>query len=275
MRGNMSRIIKSILLIGILGTMLSTSIFAAWWGTPGYEWAKEKKLTSLANNSALNNPVSLDNLYSVVIKYLEFKKIKPKESIMQNVGDSNCFNKGLEAMLDTVDLYITKDSLTPAEYRIVSTYIIHAVKTLQEQAGLLTRDNLKNIYLYLSLAEYKAATLIDDYSYKTLILSKMGAVKYKDLVKYNIKPYYGEISRKEFLLLMFSLLSNQSVSEDDVLKQFDESGVIEGYNDDLMLTKQLTYAEMFTFLRRFEVFEFNPVIDENGEASGDEVVEIK
>ena len=50
----------------------------------------------------------------------------------------------------------------------------------------------------------------------------MGNVAYKELIDYNMKPYFGDISRKEFLVLMFSLLSDQSVSEDEILKQLDE-----------------------------------------------------
>ena len=114
--------------------------------------------------------------------------------------------------------------------------------------------------------------IIDDDLYRSYVLTNIGPVKYKELIAYNIKPYYGDISRREFLVLMFSLLSEQSVSEDEILKQFNESGVLVGYNDDLMLSKNLTYAEMFTFLRRFEVFEFNPSPEESEENT--DVVEV-
>ena len=64
---------------------------------------------------------------------------------------------------------------------------------------------------------------------------------------------------------MFSLLSEQSVTEEDIINQFSESGVILGYSDSLMLEENLTYAEMFTFFRRFETFDFNPIEVEEGE----------
>ena len=261
-----TNIIKTVITLGIFITMISTTAFAAWWGTPGYEWAREKRLTSLANNSALNNKVSHDNFYSILIKYLELKGVKPKENVMQNVGTSHSFNKAIDGIISNINTYISKTSLTPNEYRIVATYIDHVANILDEQVDLLTRDNLKNVKLYLSLAKYKAATLIDEYSYQVYVLANMGPVKYKELVRYNIKPYYGDISRREFLVLMFSLLSEQAVSEDEILKQFNDSGVLLGYNDDLMLSKNLTYAEMFTFMRRFEVFDFNPEpVDETQE----------
>ena len=272
MRKKSAGIIKTIIMLGIFITMISTTAFAAWWGTPGYEWARERRITSLANNSALNNKVSHANFYSILINYLKYKDVTPKQNVMQNIGESNSFNKAIDGMVQYVDGYISRTSLTPEDYRVVATYIDHIVKILDDNEALLTRDDLKSVDLYLSLAKYKAATLIDENSYRAYVLANLGPVKYRELITYNIKPYYGDISRKEFLVLMFSLLSDQSVSEDEILKQFNESGVLVGYNDDLMLSKNLTYAEMFTFMRRFEVFDFNPVPEETTESEEDEEI---
>ena len=74
---------------------------------------------------------------------------------------------------------------------------------------------------------------------------------------------------------MFSLLSEQNLSEEEVLTQFNDAGVLVGYeNGSLELEQPLTYAEMFTFLRRFEIFDFNPEPEvEEGTNSEDEVKE--
>ena len=77
------------------------------------------------------------------------------------------------------------------------------------------------------------------------------------ILKYGIIPYAGDISRREFLLLMHSLLSSQDIANQEVINRFNDTGVLLGYQNDLMLDKDLTYAEMLTFLYRFEIYEFN------------------
>lgn len=291
MKKNSLGIIKSIIILTIVASTLSTSAFAAWtWSTPGYEWAREKRLTSITSTTTLNNKVSHANFYSILIKYLSMKGVMPKQKVKQNVADVNTFNKALEGIVDDVEKYISKDSLTPQEYRELVTYINHMrsvvdghnIGTLPNNADMLTRDSLKDIYLYFSLAKYKAATLISDSNYRNMILNNIGPtaaynvgeVAYKEIIDYNIKPYFGDISRKEFLILMFSLLSEQDLSDDDVLNQFEEAGVLVGYtNGTMQLDNPLTYAEMFTFLRRFEIFDFNPEPEEEETNSNDEVKE--
>lgn len=267
MKINNSKMIKIFVAILAFVAFNSTTAYAAWWGTPGYEWAVSKRLTGLANNSSLNNPISNANFYSVLIKYLNYKNVAPKENVKQNVEVLNSFNKTISGIVETVDTYISVSSLNEQEYKVVATYIEHVDDVLEKNKDFTPRDDLKNVYLYLSLAKYKAAKLISEPNYRRLVLSNgsptsmfnVGNVKYKELVDYNIKPYYGDISRKEFLTLMFSLLSNQDVSDEEVLKQFNEAGVLIGYEDgSLWLDNPLTYAEMFTFLRRFETFDFNP-----------------
>ena len=255
-----SNIIKSILIIGMIFTVMSTTAFAAWWGLPGYEWARSKGLTSLSNNSALNNKVDHERFYSTLISYLKYKNVTPKANVIQH-NTSNNFNKALDGVVAEINTYLDKTSLTPKEYRNVATYAEHIKKTINTNQNLLSRDNIKTINLYLSLVKYSAAVKIDDESYKTYVLNNLGAVKYKELVTYGIKPYFGDISRKEFLTLMFSLLSDRTLSEDEIINEFVDAGVLVGFDDEgqnLGLGKNLTYAEMFTFLKRFEIFDFNP-----------------
>lgn len=267
MKKKSSKIIKLILILSVLFTVMSTTVFAAWWGLPGYEWARSKRLTALANNSALNNKVSHENFYSTLIKYLKYKNVTPKKNVVQH-NASNNFNKALDGIVEEINTYLNKEVLTPREYRNVATYTEHIKKTINENANLLSRDNIKTINLYLSLVKYSAAVKIDDDSYRTYVLKSLGAVKYRELVTYNIKPYFGDISRGEFLVLMFSLLSERDLSEEDIIKEFSDAGVLLGFDtegQELGLSKNLTYAEMFTFLKRFEIFDFNPTESENTE----------
>lgn len=273
MKKTNSKIIKFILIFGMLFAVMSTTVFAAWWGLPGYEWARSKGLTALANNSALNNKVSHENFYSILIKYLKYKNVAPKKNVIQH-NTSNNFNKALDGIVEEINTYLNKETLTPKEYRNVATYTEHIKKTINANEKLLNRDNIKTINLYLSLVKYSAAVKINDDAYKTFVLNSLGAVKYKELVTYNIKPYFGDISRREFLVLMFSLLSERELSEEDIIKEFSDAGVLLGFDaegQELGLAKNLTYAEMFTFLRRFETFDFNPTESENTE--GDSTVE--
>ena len=105
--------------------------------------------------------------------------------------------------------------------------------------------------------------LLNDVMFRTQEMANHSNVKYAEILEYGIEPYYGNVTRREFLILMFSLLSEQKLQEQEILDQYNESGVLLGYEDDLMLTKDLTYSEMFTFLYRFEIFEFNPVEEED------------
>ena len=138
----------------------------------------------------------------------------------------------------------------------------------------MVRNSVKNIDLYLRLSQYKAATIINDREYRELALSRLGRVRNAEIFNYGIIPYAGEVTRKEFLLLMFDLLSSQGLTESEIITSFNEAGVLLGYQSDLMLDKQITYSEMLTFLYRFEIYDFNPVIEEVEETEESDTTEI-
>lgn len=268
MRRDFTKKIKLFIILSVIVAMSSNTVMAAaFWATPGYQWAVNKRITSLANNSALSNKVSHANFYSVLIKYLKLKNVPTTRKPKQNVSRNGVYNKTIDGIIATVDEYISKDHLTSQGYKTVATYIEHVDDILKKNSNFLDRDDLKNVYLYMSLAKYKAATMINEPGFKSLVLAgkcptkefNVNNVAYKEIVDYSIKPYYGDITRKDFLVLMFSLLSEQNLSEEEIIKQFYESSVLQGDgNGELWLNECLTYEEMFTFLYRFEMFEFNP-----------------
>ncbi len=284
MRSKMEKFLKAVVALTIILTTISTVSFAAWWGTPGYEWARANGLATMVNTSKLNNVVSLDDLYSTLLKYLAFKGAVPKSGVKQNIAKYGSKNGVLSDVVGKINAEIEKESLTISEYRVFATYLEHAKKLISDNADLLTRDNLKDLGLYLSLAKYRGAMKINDRDYRTLVVSNLsptamtnvGSVKYTGLYKYNIKPYYESITRKEFLVLIFSLFSDQGIETDTIIERYNSDGVLIGYDNDLMLDEKMTYAEMYTFLKRFETFEFNSVEEtEDGELAEDEVVEYK
>ena len=69
-----SRVKKIVALLLAVMMLMSTTVFGIWWGTPGYEWALSKKLTSVKTTSQLNRYVSLTDFYTTVIKYLKMAK---------------------------------------------------------------------------------------------------------------------------------------------------------------------------------------------------------
>ena len=255
---NFSKLVKQILILGIILANIATVTFAAWWGTPGYEWCFSKGITTIMTQKEMTKKVSQADFYAIVLKYLRYKGVEPGRNVMQTVGDVSSMNSTLLGMMNTIDKYVIKDSLTALEYRQVMTYMEHAEEIVEKQQNLISRDDIKAFKLYMSLARYKAAKLIDNTVYRTQEVAKNSNVKFAEILDYGIKPYYGNITRKEFLILMFSLLSDQKIPEEDSLQEYNESGVLIGYNSDLMLQKEITYSEIFTFLYTFEAFDFNP-----------------
>ena len=141
--------------------------------------------------------------------------------------------------------------------------IEHAKDLMENQSDVLNRDDLKNINLYLDLAKYRGAMLLKEdtkveRAYKSGMLYKLRNTKYAASLKYGIMPMCGEVTRGEFLVLMHKILSDDStLSEDTILKSFNEAGVLLGYDNSLYLQQNLKYSEMLTFLYRFEAYDFD------------------
>lgn len=251
---------KCTISIILLTIMLFTSniSLAAWWATPGYEWGLTRGLTSVKSQSQLNQIVTHSDFYSIILKYLELKDIKPEGRVVHHTDNMEYLNNVVAGLFKLLNTYTTKNSLTPDEYRQVESYVEHARGTFETYKQYLTRNSIKNIDLYLRLTQYRAATIINDREYRALALSRLGRVKNADIFTYGIIPYAGDITRREFLLLMFDLLSEQDKNDEEIIKDFNDTGVLLGYQSDLMLDKEITYSEMLTFLYRFEIYDFNP-----------------
>ena len=257
-----SSILKRTLILIIVLVNITTVAFAAWWGTPGYEWCFSKGITKVMTQKEMNKTVEQEDFYAILLRYLKYKNVDKERSTIQTSGDVSRMNSALLGMMNDVNEYLILEELTPLQYRQVITYIEHAEIFVENQQAMLDRDQIKSFYLYLSLARYKAAMLLNDATYRLKEMAAQGNVKYSEILEYGIEPYFGKVTRKEFLVLMYSLLSEQKLSENEIIKQYNESGVLVGYENDLMLKKEMTYSEMFTFLYRFEAFEFNPSDDD-------------
>lgn len=257
-----SNILKRTLILIIVLANIATVTFAAWWGTPGYEWCFSKGITSMMTQKEMNQNIEQEDFYAILLRYLKYKNVDKGRNVIQTIGSTRHINSALIGMMNDVNNYLIMERLTPNQYRQVITYINHAERLVESQQKLLNRAEIKSFYLYLSLAKYKAAMLIDDAEFRLREMAAHSNVKYAEILEYGIEPYYGNVTRKEFLILMFSLLSDQKLTVSEIITQYNEAGVLIGYENDLMLEKEMTYSEMFTFLYRFEIFEFNPVEEE-------------
>lgn len=257
-----SSVLKKILMIVAIVCTVSSTCFAAWWATPGYEWGLSKGLTSVKSQAQLEKSVSHTDLYATILKYLKMKGVQPSGRTIHHNDDMEDLNNVVAGVFNIVNSYTSKTELTPDQYRIVESYIDHGRDTFNKYSEYITKNSVKNIDLYLALSKYKAAKLINDREYREYVLAGMKNIKNTEILNYGIIPYAGDITRREFLLLMYSLLSSQNLSDATVIQQFNDAGVLIGYQSDLMLDKKLTYSEMLTFLHRFENFDFEPVEDE-------------
>jgi hypothetical protein len=260
-----SKYINCIAIVMLLMFIFTNTCFALWWGTPGYEWALSNKLISVKTNSQLDTVVLHKDFYSILLKYLTMKNIPYKNSVTQYEYYDNT-NNVAKSLFELINVYSVKSELTAEEYRQATSLIDHGMKIIEDQKSFLERDNVKNLNEYLVCVKYKIATLIKDYNYKKYVLSTITQPPNAEVFDYAFSPFAGNITRREFLILMFNLISENQISNDEIIQQFIDGGVLIGYRNDYMLDKEMTYTEMLTFLHRFEVFDFNPVPEEEAEA---------
>ena len=257
----------------ILSLFVCSSCYAAWWGTPGYEWALSRGLTSMKTQSTLNKEVTTSDYYNIILRYLKLKNVEPKNKVVQTIHIDDVYNGVINGLIKDVNSYIGPNqvSLEPQEYRVVESLVEHGKKLAADQKDVLTRDDLKNLNLYLDLAKYRAAMLIETDTrvkrdYRSSVLYSLRNTKYSDSLSYGILPIHGGVSRGSFLTLMYNLLSDNTSNSDQIIKSFNEAGVLIGYDNSLWLDENIKYSEMLTFLYRFEAYDFNPVVDDTEEA---------
>ena len=244
-------------------TSLGSVSFAAWWGTPGYEWALSNGFTGPKSATQLEYTVELDDLYATIVKYLQLKKVYPSTNAVHHFDSMYGMDNVARGIAEIINDYISRKSLTLQQYYIVANYVDKGYKTLETYRTLsqvLTRQDLKNIDTYYRLAKYKAATLIEDRLDREYVLSTLGYVKNAQIVNYNVMPYTSKITRREFLILMHDLLSGKTTANtanaDTIIQNFYNTEVLKGYDTGLELDKLLNYIEMYTFLYRFEIYDF-------------------
>ena len=277
----MKKNIRLLICLVIVTLMLmDTNCFAAWWGTPGYEWALSKDLTSMKTQAQLNRDVTLSDYYNIILKYLRMKNVAPSGRVVQNLYVDGIYNGTINGLVKDINSNIGTNitSLSPQQYRVVADLIDHGKKQIVDYSAYLYRDDLKNLNLYFDLAKYRAAKLLSENSkiekqYKNDVLWSLRNTKYAVSIEYGILPMCGsDITRESFLVLMHHLLSNSSATTSSILKSFNDADVLRGVNIfyyDPKPKKNMTYSEMFAFLYRFEAYDFSSSTTKIEQPSGE------
>ena len=82
---------------------------AAWWGTPGYEWALSVGLTGYKSKSQLDSTVELDDLYATLLKYLSMKGVRPLGKKIHHKDDMENMDNVARGIADIVNSYNSRD----------------------------------------------------------------------------------------------------------------------------------------------------------------------
>lgn len=264
--------------------LIGSNCYAAWWGTPGYEWALARRLTPIKTQSQLNKDVTVDDYYNTILKYLSMKNVGYKQDVMQDFQVDGLYNGFIEGLVKDVSSYVKVDTkeLSPKQYRNVAKLIDESKVLMEGYSNYLFRDDLKELNLYLDLSKYRAAMLLAENSkiekeYKNNVLYGLRNTKHTSSLKYGIMPMCGEVTRGEFLVLIHRIMSDDAtLSADAILKSLNEAGVLLGYDNSLYLQQNLKYSEMLTFFYRFEAYDFTSINEPEkteDETKEEEVVE--
>jgi hypothetical protein len=136
-----SGVFKKVLIFVIVFANLATVSFAAWWGTPGYEWSFSKGFTPMMTQKEMNNVVEKEDFYAILLRYLRYKGVDKNRNVRQTLGSTRNINSALVGMMNEVNSYLVMPALNPSQYRQVITYISHAERTVETQKNLLNTPN--------------------------------------------------------------------------------------------------------------------------------------
>ncbi len=253
-------LVMSIILCLAIG--IGTTAFAAWWGTPGYEWAVKTGLTGIKTKAQLDREVELDDLYTTILAYVNIKGIRARGVNVHHEDKLNELDNVARGIVDIINGYTSRESLNIQQYYVVENYCKKGYELLEKYKGYsqyLTREQLQNLDIYLKLSKYKAATLIEKRSDRDYALSRVGWVKNSKIINYGMMPYSEKITRKEFLLVIFDLITEGGAdwADEAKLKSFEDAYVLIGYDIGLELDKNINYTEMYAFLYRLEDYDFD------------------
>lgn len=238
----------------MLLTMM-TYVSAQEWYLQGYNWARNIGIINSKTSNELSKTIDTVEFYDILFKYFE----------QNNVYIYYRFNKNDDYKNDNYTLVATdrklttlaeKDWITNNEYKTAKKLIDKANELVKRNEKYFTDEERDNINYYLEVMNYILYNKIYDYNYK--ITQSAKKPKNGDMfIKYKLIPFYGEVTREEFLILMYRYKINpETYILSDVVDKFVNENVLLGYDNNLMLTVKLNYSHMTTFLLRMQNIKY-------------------
>lgn len=242
---------KKFVLIVLMTIIISIPVTAnANWYNDGYAWANSKGIIGKKTNAQLLQNVSSSEFYTMLFKYFDLIEVAPSVSNFK-MDDYKADNYILVATERQLTRYAMKDWLTNDEYKKASTLISNARNVLEKNTKYFEKSETESINYYLNMMDYLLYTKIYDYDYKKQVY--VSKPKNADLfIKYKLIPYYGEITREEFLNLIYHyrVADGTTFSTGVTIGYYRYYDVLRGYENNLMLTNKLSYAHFVTFISR-------------------------
>lgn len=243
---------KKIVLTIILTIVLAIPAFSASeWYSEGYTWAKDENIISSKTKSQLFSTIKPNDFYVMIFKYFDLKGFYNPNDTFFKMDDYKSDNYILVATERQLSAYIQKEWLTNDEYKKISSLIDNARNVLEKNVKYFESQELESINYYLDMMEYLLYNNIYDYQYKSQIYVKKPKNADK-FIEYKLIPYYGLITREEFLNLIYyyDVSRGSTFSTGQMVGYYRYNNILLGYNNNLMLNEYMNYAHFVTFLIR-------------------------
>lgn len=242
---------KKFVLIMLMTIIISIPVTAnAAWYSNGYAWANSKGIIEKKTDAQLLTNVAPADFYAMLFKYFDLINVNIPASYFK-MDDYKTDNYILVATDRQLTTYASKDWLTNDEYKKAVTLIENARNILDKNAKYFTESEKQSIEYYLTIMEYLMYTKIYDNDYKSQVY--VAKPKNADLfIEYKLIPFYGEITREEFLNLVYkyTVADGATFSSGVTVGYYKYYDVLRGYDNNLMLTDRLNYAHFVTFISR-------------------------
>ena len=251
---------KVAVIVSILIITISTFVnccYASSWVTQGYTWARNNNLISAKTTKELLKDMTISDYYTILFKYFDLEGIQPS-TIYYKAEDYKSDNYILVATDRELTNLARKEWLTNNEFKRAEGFITNARNVLTRNSKYFTKEEITSINYYLDNMHYILYSKIYDYDYKSQIY--VAKTSFSDrFIKYRVIPNYGNITREEFLNLMFHFTQaeGRTFNTAKTISFFTDKKVLLGYNNNLMITTRINYAHITTFLSRMHSVPLN------------------
>lgn len=243
---------RSVILLIIIMISMFQAALGASWDVSAYKWADANKLTAYSNIQHLDKTVDNIKYYEILYKFLTLHNVEGTQQIRKyTFNDKN--KKSLFTEIDSIIYDYLKDTtLTIKDYRACESLLDHTSQLAQDYPTNLKTIDKNNVDSYVSFLRYIINQKLEDKQLQKNMTKPEGFSLFED---YGYYPAIQDVSREEFLVMYYYITKNTTDSNDAIIKYYKDSNVIQGYNKNLMLDSNLTYAQLYQFLMRLNNLE--------------------